>query len=265
MAAPKHKQSRQPENGHGQPDSDLFYSEIADLTIRRRRDRTGWQYLDAHGKRITDPDEVARLNRIALPPAYTEARFCPDCRGHLQAIGIDARGRRQYRYHPAFREARDTHKFAGCAAFGEALPALRRRLDRDLQANPQSRIAVLAAVVRILDCAFLRIGNQAYARQNKSFGLTTLRNRHARLSRGGLALEYRGKSGIVRKVRLTDSKVIRVVRRCQDLPGQQLFQYRDEHGAVHAISSADVNAYLRDISGAALTAKDLRTDRKSVV
>lgn len=246
-------------------DADLVYVDVTALTIARHRASLGWRYTDAAGKRITDRTEIERLNRIGLPPAYTEARFCPDPLGHLQAIGVDARGRRQYRYHPAFREAREGVKFAHCAEFGAALPGLRRRLDRDLQADPRSRTAVLAAVVRILDCAFLRIGNRAYARDNKSFGLTTLRNRHARVTRGGLALEYRGKSGIMRKVRLTDRKVIRVVRRCQDLPGQHLFQYQDEAGAVHAVSSADVNAYLRELTGAAFTAKDFRTWHGSVI
>lgn len=244
---------------------ELLFVEVPALTITRRRVGKHWRYFDGTGGRIIDPEEIDRLNRIALPPAYTEARFCADPRGHLQAIGTDARGRRQYRYHPSFRETRDTQKFASCAAFGMALPKLRQRLDKDLQAPPRSREAVLAAVVRILDCAYLRIGNRAYARENKSFGLTTLRNRHAKLTRGGLALDYRGKSGIMRRVRLTDRQVIRVVRRCQDLPGQQLFQYEDDHGEVHAVSSADVNAYLRAITGSDFTAKDFRTWHGSVI
>lgn len=246
-------------------EADLVFVEVAALTVGRRRVGQRWRYLDETGARITDPAEIERLNRIALPPAYTEARFCPDPQGHLQAVGIDARGRRQYRYHPAFREARDTRKFANCAAFGAALPKLRQRLDKDLQAPPRSRAAVLAAVVRILDCEYLRIGNPAYARENKSFGLTTLRNRHAKLTRGGLALDYRGKSGIMRRVRLTDQRVIRVVRRCQDLPGQQLFQYQGDDGQVHAVSSADVNAYLRAVTGSDFTAKDFRTWHGSVI
>lgn len=243
----------------------LVYVDLAALTIRRRRAGRGWCYLDAAGQRITDPAEVERLNRLALPPAYTAARFCPDPLGHLQAIGTDARGRRQYRYHAAFRAARDDAKFANCAAFGTALPGLRRRVERDLAAPPRSREAVLAAVVRILDSAFLRIGNAAYARQNRSFGLTTLRNRHARLTRGGLKLEYRGKGGIMRQVSLTDRNVIRIVRRCQDLPGQLLFQYEGADGAVHAVNSGDVNAYLRDVTGSAFTAKDFRTWHGSVI
>lgn len=265
MAAANSKQVQNNDNIPVPPDKALVYAEAAALTIRRRRAGTGWHYFDETGQRVTDPAAVERLNRIALPPAYTEARFCSDPLGHLQAIGTDARGRRQYRYHPAFREARESSKFANCAAFGMALPALRRRLDQDLAAPPRRREAVLAAVVRILDCEYLRIGNRAYVRQNKSFGLTTLRNRHAKLTRGGLALEYRGKGGIMRKVRLTDRMVIRIVRRCQDLPGQQLFQYQGEDGQVHAVNSGDVNAYLREITGSDFSAKDFRTWHGSVI
>jgi DNA topoisomerase-1 len=265
MAAANSKQVPNNDSIPGPPDEALVYAEAAALTIRRRRAGRGWHYFDETGQRITDPAAVERLNRIALPPAYTEARFCSDPLGHLQAIGTDARGRRQYRYHPAFREARESTKFANCAAFGLALPALRRRLDQDLAAPPRRREAVLAAIVRILDCEYLRIGNQTYVRENKSFGLTTLRNRHAKLTRDSLALEYRGKGGIMRKVRLTDRMVIRIVRRCQDLPGQQLFQYEGEDGQVHAVNSADVNVYLREITGSDFSAKDFRTWHGSVI
>lgn len=243
----------------------LVFSDLASLTIRRVRRGKGWQYLDEGGTPIRDPASIARLNSIALPPAYREARYCPDPLGHLQAIGVDARGRRQYRYHPAFRASQESLKFQNCAAFGAALPRLRQQLERDLQAAPRSRPAVLAAIVRILDCAYLRIGNRVYARENKSFGLTTLHNRHARLSRNGLVLKYKGKSGIVREVRLTDREVIRVVRRCQDLRGQHLFQYEGDDGEIHAVSSADVNSYLRDITGQPFTAKDFRTWHGSVI
>lgn len=243
----------------------LVFSDVASLTIRRVRRGKGWQYLDDEGSAIRDRASIVRLNRIALPPAYKEARFCPDPLGHLQAIGIDARGRRQYRYHPSFRAAQDNRKFQNAAAFGAALPRLRQQLERDLQAPPRSRPAVLAAIVRILDCAYLRIGNRVYARENKSFGLTTLRNRHARLSRNGLVLKYKGKSGIIREVRLTDREVIRIVRRCQDLQGQHLFQYEGDDGEIHAVSSADVNAYLQEVTGQPFTAKDFRTWHGSVL
>lgn len=243
----------------------LAFVEIDALTIHRRRAGRHWRYFQGDGTRIVDPEEVARLNRIALPPAYREARFCPDPQGHLLAVGIDARGRRQYRYNPAFRAQQEHRKFAGCANFGTALPKLRRNFERDLALPPDSREAVLAALVRILDCAFLRVGNRTYARENRTFGLTTLRNRHARLIRGALILEYRGKHGIQRRVRLADRSVLRIVRRCQDLPGQQLFQYRTQDGAVHPVSSNDVNAYLRERTGQPFTAKDFRTWHGSVI
>lgn len=244
---------------------DLVFVEVDALTIRRRKAGRRWRYLDALGNRIADPAEIARLDAIRLPPNYRDGRFCPDPGAHLQAIGIDARGRRQYRYNPRFRERQESLKFAGSAAFGEALPALRRRLDRDLEAPPQSREAVLAALVRILDCAFLRVGNRSYVRANRTFGLTTLHNRHARLTRAALMLEYRGKAGIVRRVKLADRSVLKIVRRCQDLPGQQLFQYRDAQGTVHPVRSDEVNAYLREITGQAFTAKDFRTWHGSVI
>lgn len=246
-------------------EASISFSDPESLTISRRRVGKGWRYLDESGDAIRDPAEIDRLNRIALPPAYADARFCPNPLGHLQAIGTDARGRRQYRYHPSFRAIREHHKFESCSAFGAALPGLRRRVERDLQAPPRSREAVLAAIVRILDCAYLRIGNRSYARANKSFGLTTLRNRHACVTRSGLLLKYRGKSGIMREVRLSNREIIRVVRRCQELPGQQLFQYEDESGQPHAVSSADVNAYLRERTGASFTAKDFRTWHGSVI
>lgn len=245
--------------------ADLVFVESEALTIRRRRCGRGWQYIDGKGRTIRDPAERARLSGIGVPPAYTDARFCPDPCGHLQAVALDTRGRRQYRYHTAFRDAQESSKFAGCAAFGAALPAVRRQLRRDLQASPASRTAVLAAIVRILDCAYLRIGNEAYARANKSYGVTTLRNRHAQLSRSALSLRYRGKGGIVREVRLTDHSVIRIVRRCQDLPGQQLFQFKTPDGSVQGVSSADVNAYLRDLTGEPFTAKSFRTWHGSVI
>ncbi len=266
MAQQARKHAAGAHEPHGRDDSGLVYTDPTALTILRRRRGKAWSYYrEDGGEPITDPTEIERLNRIALPPAYTDARFSVDPNGHLQAIGIDARGRRQYRYHPAFREAQESRKFANCAAFGLALPRLRQQLERDLKADPRSRPAVLAAVVRILDCAYLRIGNRAYARDNKSFGLTTLRNRHARLTRGALALKYRGKSGIIREVKLTDRTVMRIVRQCQDLPGQQLFQFQGEDGQPHAVSSGDVNAYLRAITGSDFSAKDFRTWHGSVI
>ena len=245
--------------------SRLVFVETSDLSISRAAASRGWRYFDGSGARITDRAEIDRLNQIALPPAYTDARYCPDACGHIQAIGIDARGRRQYRYHPDFRAGKDAEKFGLCLAFGEALPRLRKQLQRDLARPPAQREAVLASVVRILDAAFLRVGNESYARENKSFGLTTLRNRHVRLKRGALHLEFRGKGGIMRSLRLNDRSLVRIVKHCQDLPGQKLFQFRDEDGAVHAVSSNDVNAYLREAMEADFTAKHFRTWHASVI
>lgn len=243
----------------------LNYTNSADLTVTRRRCGRGWAYYDEQGKKLNDPATIDRLNSIALPPAYRDARFNPDPFGHLQATGIDVRGRCQYRYHPEFRSSQEAQKYAACAEFGTALPKLRRQLDRNLERPPTSRDAVLAAMVRILDSAYLRIGNEAYRRHNKSFGLTTLRNRHARLSGSALELRFLGKSGIMRNVRLSDRALIRIVRRCQDLPGQQLFQFVDETGDVRAVRSSDLNDYLRQAMDGPFTAKHFRTWHASTI
>lgn len=243
----------------------LSYCDLAQLTITRRRAGKGWAYFTAVGKRIADAAEIARLDAIALPPAYTDAAFNPDPSGHLQAVGTDARGRRQYRYHPDYRAAQDERKFALCAEFAAALPKLRAQLERHLAAPPTSREAVLAAMVRLLDTAYLRVGNEAYFRDNASVGLTTLRNRHAKVSKTTLLLDYRGKSGVMRTVRLNDRSLTRIVRRCQDLPGQSLFQYREPDGAVHAVNSGDVNRWLRAVMGDDFTAKHFRTWHASVI
>lgn len=251
--------------GTREREDQLVFVTVSEFTIRRRRLASGWHYTDDGGAAIDDSDEIDRLNRIGLPPAYNEARFCAHPLGHIQAIGIDARGRRQYRYHPDFRADMDAAKFALCQEFGGALPALRKRLEADLARPPATRECVLASLVRILDAAYLRIGNETYAKHNKSFGLTTLRNRHARVKGGAVHLEFRGKGGIMRSVRLNDRSLARIVRHCQDLPGQQLFQYRGDDGALHPIASSDVNAYLRDAMGAEFTAKDFRTWHASVL
>jgi len=251
--------------GRPQGGPSLNYTNSEDLSISRRRCGRGWAYYDGAGKRVTDRQEINRLNSLALPPAYRDARFNPDPDGHLQAVGTDLRGRRQYRYHPEFRSAQEADKYSACIEFGLALPRLRRQLEAGLAAPPTSRDAVIAAMVRILDQAYLRIGNEAYRRDNNSFGLTTLRNRHARLSKSALELHYRGKSGITRKVRLTDRSLTRIVRRCQDLPGQNLFQFVDEEGMVRAVKSGDVNAYLREAMGGPFTAKHFRTWHASAI
>jgi DNA topoisomerase-1 len=196
----------------------------------RKKNGRSWAYFDEHGKRVTDRDVIDRLNAIALPPAYTDAWFCNDPEGHLQATGRDDRGRKQYRYHKQFRSKRDKAKFAGCRQFGEALPRLRARVERDLKKRNLGREAVLAAVVRLLDREHIRVGNEEYARENKSFGATTLRSRHVRRFGGRLKMRFAGKRGVVHEKTITDRNLQRVVRKCQDLPGQMLFQFVNGDG-----------------------------------
>jgi DNA topoisomerase-1 len=220
---------------------------------------TGWAYYRPDGSRITHPAERRRLNALAIPPAWTDVWICPDPRGHLQATARDARGRKQYRYHPAYRAARDESKFRRMLEFSEVLPQLRQRVERDLRARGLTRRKLLATVVRLLDKTLIRVGNDEYARTNRSFGLTTLRQRHVEVRGATLRFTFRGKSGVPHEVPVTDRRLARIVQQCQDLPGQELFQYIDEQGRRQAISSDDVNAYLRETTGRDVTAKDFRT------
>jgi DNA topoisomerase-1 len=231
----------------------------------RRRAGRGWAYHDEHGKRVTDRDEIDRLNGIALPPAYSDAWFCKDPDGHIQATGKDARGRKQYRYHPEYRARRDASKYDGCREFGEALPRLRRRVEMDLKKRKLGRDTVLAAVVRLMDKEHIRVGNEQYAKENKSFGATTLRSRHIRRKGGKLRMRFTGKHGIVQEMTITDSHLKRIVRRCQDLPGQMLFQYVNGDGVPQPVTSADVNGYIREATGGDFTAKHFRTWGASVI
>lgn len=224
-----------------------------------------WAYFDENGERITDRETIERLNAIALPPAYTDAWFCKDPNGHLQATGIDARGRKQYRYHGDFRARRDKKKFSGTAEFGEALPRLRKKVEQDLKGPKLARDTVLAAVVRLLDTQHLRVGNERYAKENKSFGATTIRSRHVSKDGNGLKMRFKGKHGIVHEVPITERSLKRVVSRCQDLPGQQLFQYIDEDGEACPVTSGDVNDYIREATGGDFTAKNFRTWGASVI
>ena len=233
--------------------------------ITRQTQKLGWAYFAPDGKRITDREEIDRLNKVALPPAYTDAWYCPYPDGHLQATGIDARGRKQYRYHDDFRARRDKSKFATMPEFGAVLPKLRKRVEADLKQRKLGRDTVLAAVVRLLDTQHIRIGNEQYARTNKSFGATTLRNRHLVKQGSKLRMKFTGKHGIVHEVAITDANLKRIVAKCQDLPGQNLFQYLGDDGDPHAITSADVNAYIRDASGGEFTAKSFRTWGASVI
>lgn len=233
--------------------------------ITRRQLRGKWAYFAADGSRITDREEITRLNAIALPPAYTDAWFAPAANAHILATGIDARGRKQYRYHPEFRSQRDARKFDNCACFARLLPLIRQRVESDLAASAISRERAIASVIRLLDTGGIRVGNEAYAKANKSFGATTLRMRHAKVSGNTLHLTFRAKSGKQCTMRVSDRRLARFVRAMQDLPGQRLFQYIDDHGEAAPISSSDVNDYIRETMGGEFTAKDFRTWAASVV
>jgi DNA topoisomerase I len=221
-------------------------------------------YFNTQGKRIGDESEIRRINALAIPPAYANVWICPDSRGHLQATGRDARGRKQYRYHPQWRETRDANKYERMLAFGAVLPKLRARVARDMSLDGMPRDKVLATVVRLLDTTLIRVGSEEYARENRSYGLTTLRKRHLKVSAGTLRFQFRGKSGIEHDVAVSDTRLARIVKRCMDLPGQDLFQYLDADGERHAVSSSDINDYLHEITGADFTAKDYRTWAGSV-
>jgi DNA topoisomerase I len=236
----------------------LRHSTDARPGITRRRAGTGFTYRDADGKQIKDRETLDRIRKLAVPPAWTDVWICPDPLGHLQATGRDARGRKQYRYHTRFRERRETAKYERLVAFARALPAIRRQVDRDLARPGLPREKVLAAVVRLLELTLIRVGNEEYRRLNRSFGLTTLRDRHATVRGSSIRFRFKGKSGREHEVGLRDRRLATVIRRCQDLPGQELFQYEDEDGKAVDIASDDVNDYLRSISPD-VTAKDFRT------
>lgn len=237
----------------------ILHSDDSLPGIRRRALKRGWAYYAADGARITDRAEIDRLNAVAMPPAYRNCWFCPSAHGHIQATGYDERGRKQYRYHLDFRAAREAEKYAGCPGFGRALPLLRARLEQDLSRRGLRKERTIAAVVRLLDLAKLRVGNEHYATTNKSFGATTLRRRHVDLSGRALTLCYRAKSGRQHQLTITDARLLRFVRAVQDLPGQHLFQYLDEDGVPHPVTSSDVNAYIAQAMGGAFTAKHFRT------
>ncbi|SJZ98343.1 DNA topoisomerase IB [Novilysobacter spongiicola] len=228
--------------------------------IERRRGKDAFSYFLPSGAAVDDEATLQRIRSLAIPPAWTEVWICRTRNGHLQATGRDARGRKQYRYHPDWAQVRGDGKFDRIVAFGEALPRLRRRLRRDLKQPGFPREKVLAIVVALLADTLARIGNDSYARSNKSFGLTTLRNRHVAFVRGGRArLRFRGKGGTEHDIELDDARLARLIRRCQQLPGQALFQYKDEDGTLQPVDSGEVNQYLRDAMGEAFSAKDFRT------
>lgn len=227
--------------------------------ITRQKKGRYFAYFKPDGTRIADEKTLTRIRSLAIPPAYTDVWICPRANGHIQATGRDAKGRKQYRYHPKFRETRDSSKYEHMLEFADALPAIRARVDADMAKRGLPREKVLATIVHLLETTMIRVGNADYAKQNKSFGLSTLRNRHIDIDGAELRFNFKGKSGKTWKVSVRDRRVARIVKSIQELPGQQLFQYVDEDGETCEVSSSDVNAYLREISGADITAKDFRT------
>lgn len=237
----------------------LTYVNDGDLGLSRVKAPGGFGYRDKDGKAVKDDKTLERIRVLAIPPAWTDVWICPTARGHIQATGRDARGRKQYRYHAKWRTARDGSKFGRVIAFGRALPRLRAQVDGDLSLRGLPRDKVLAAVVRLMELTLIRVGNEEYAKTNKSFGLTTLRDRHARITTTGAVFEFKGKSGKTHKTGFQDRRLARIVKSCQDVPGQRLFQYLDDEGERHAVESADINAYIRQAMGEDFSAKDFRT------
>ena len=250
-----------------QPDDPELHAEEAGLLyinddqpgVTRRRAGKGFAYIGPSGRRITDADRIAWFKGLAIPPAWTDVWISPIRRGHIQATGRDARGRKQYRYHPRWRAVRDEAKYGRLIEFARALPRIRRRTDRDLRRRGLPREKVLALIVQLLETTLVRVGNEEYARDNRSFGLSTLRDRHLKGNGSELHFSFKGKSGKEHVVPIRDRRLARLVRQCQELPGQELFQYVDADGKRQSIDSGDVNDYLREVSGEGFTAKDFRT------
>ena len=259
MSPRRRKQQPSPDPEESALAAGLRYVSDAAPGIRRQRAGRGFSYVGPDSRRIRDPATLERIRRLAIPPAYTDVWICPAPNGHLQATGRDARGRKQYRYHARWRVVRDETKYGRMVAFSQALPRLRARLDRDLALPGLPREKVLATVVRLLESTAIRVGNDEYAKSNRSFGLTTLRDHHVEISGSSLHFEFRGKSGKVQRADLSDRRLARIVARCQALPGAELFQYVSEAEERVSIGSGDVNEYLREITGEDFTAKDFRT------
>jgi DNA topoisomerase-1 len=227
--------------------------------IQRRRAGKGFRYIGADGKTIRDRETLARIRSLVIPPAWKDVWISPVANGHLQATGRDAKGRKQSRYHPNWRAVRDETKYEHLLEFGQALPQIRKRIDEDLSLPGLPRQKILATLARLLESTLIRVGNTEYAKSNKSYGLTTMRNKHTHVEGSKVTFSFQGKSGVRHAIKLTDHRVANIIKRCQNLPGQELFQYLDEEGATHTIDSQDVNEYLREISGRDITAKDFRT------
>jgi len=240
-------------------DAGLVYVTSAATGLSRRRSGAGFCYRDAHGKTVRDKAALARIRALAIPPAWTDVWICASPNGHLQATGRDARGRKQHRYHARFREVRESAKFERLTDFAKALPLIRAQVDADMRKRGLPREKVLATIVHLLDTTLIRVGNDEYAKSNKSYGLTTLKDQHAKIEGDKLRFVFTGKSGKNWRLTVKNRRVAKVVKAAQDLPGQRLFQYLDDDQTPQSISSTDVNAYLRDLSGADITAKDFRT------
>src|SRR4051794_41168640 len=259
MGGPLSSSSRNREHRKSADHAGLVYVTDGAAGISRRRSGTGWTYYAPDGERIRDAAARRRLNSLAIPPAWTHVWICPDPDGHIQATARDAAGRKQYRYHPSYREARDRSKFRRMLEFSEVLPLLREKVERDLRGPDLSRRQLLATVVRLLDRTLIRVGNDEYARENKSYGLTTLQRRHVQVDGQTLRLSFRGKSGVEHTITVSDPRLAKIIQACRDLPGQEMFQYLDAAKKRQAVSSDDVNDYLRDLTGREVTAKDFRT------
>lgn len=250
---------RRPDPRRSAISAGLHYTTDARPGYRRVKHGSSFQYLDEKGRTIRDRDHLGRIRSLVIPPAWKDVWICADPRGHLQAVGRDARGRKQYRYHRKWREVRDETKYHRLIGFAQALPAIRARTARDLRSPRLTRNKVLAAVVQLLEKTLIRVGNDEYARENRSFGLTTLRDGHVMVNGGRVRFTFRGKSGVEHDIQLDDRRLARTIKACRDIPGYDLFQYIDEQGERHPVGSSDVNAYLKEITGEDYTSKDFRT------
>lgn len=237
----------------------LRYVSDARPGIQRKRWRTGFRYVDSDGKPVRDKETLGRIRSLAIPPAWTSVWICPIPNGHLQATGRDAKGRKQSRYHPRWREVRDETKYERMMLFGKALPAIRERVEHDLALPGLPREKVLATIVRLLETTFIRVGNTEYAKKNQSYGLTTMRSKHVDIDGSTVKFKFKGKSGVHHTIDINDRRLARIVKKCRDMPGYELFQYLDNEDQPHTVDSADVNEYLREITGQHFTAKDFRT------
>ncbi len=261
---PQRNRRAQPRSAQAEPEESAKAASLRYVTddrpgIRRRRAGTGWSYAGPDGRPIREKETLSRIRALAIPPAWTGVWICPLEHGHLQATGRDARSRKQYRYHKRWHEVRDETKYGRMILFGSTLPRIRARLDKDLSLPGLPRDKLLATIVWLLEATLIRVGNDEYARTNRSFGLTTLQNRHVDIKGAHIHFNFRGKGGKDHAIKVNDRRLARLVKRCRDLPGQDLFQYEDDAGAPQPISSADVNEYLQHISDQEFTAKDFRT------